>query len=66
MRRRDFITLVGGAAVASPLLASAEDLSKVYRIGLLSVGAPLSDKSPLKTALIRGLAQTGPHGPGHY
>ena len=57
MRRRDFMTLLGGAAIAWPRVAAAQD--RVYRIGLLSSGAPVADKSPFGAALIRGLAQHG-------
>jgi putative ABC transport system substrate-binding protein len=39
IRRRDFITLLGGAA-AWPLGAQAQQLGKRYRIGVLSPEAP--------------------------
>ena len=57
MRRRDFMTLLGGAALAWPWVVAAQD--RVYRIGLFSSGAPVADNSPFGAALIRGLAQHG-------
>jgi putative ABC transport system substrate-binding protein len=59
MMRREFITVIGSAAVVWPRASFAQSPSKVYRVGLLSAGAPITDNSPLGAPLIRGLAQHG-------
>ena len=57
MRRREFITLLGGAAVAWPLAAAAQDKGRVPRIGVLLWGAPDSD--PYVGPLRQGLRDLG-------
>src|SRR5215467_1874510 len=57
MRRREFITLLGGAAAAWPLTARAQQ-SALPVVGYLNFGSPESDASKL-TGVRRGLNQSG-------
>jgi putative ABC transport system substrate-binding protein len=53
MKRRTFITLLGGAAAAWPLVARAQQPSGMRRIGVLM---DLAENGP---AFLQGLAQLG-------
>jgi putative ABC transport system substrate-binding protein len=60
MRRRDFIALLGGTAVAWPLAARAQQASKVWRIGFLSTAArPDSLESSQWGGFLQGMRELG-------
>jgi putative ABC transport system substrate-binding protein len=58
MRRREFITLLGGAAAAWPLAARAQQAGKTYRIGFLSSFTAEGGKE-LTDCFRKGLEQLG-------
>jgi putative ABC transport system substrate-binding protein len=55
MQRREFITLLGGTAVAWPLAARAQQASKAARIGYLAFRSPISADD----AFLKGLFELG-------
>jgi putative ABC transport system substrate-binding protein len=62
MRRRDFITLLGGAAAAWPVMARAQQGARVRRIGILSGSTNPEDDPATRAnfaALREGLANLG-------
>ena len=59
MRRREFITLVGGAAAAWPLAARAQQSDRIKRVGILAAGFPEDDLQADNKVFLEGLAQRG-------
>ena len=57
MQRREFITLLGGAAATWPLAAQAQQLASVPRIGVLLYSNPQND--PQMASVRRGLSDLG-------
>ena len=58
MRRRDFITLLGGAVVAWPLAARAQDAAKLPTIGYLGANSS-SAESQRVAAFMQRLRELG-------
>jgi ABC-type uncharacterized transport system substrate-binding protein len=58
MQRREFITLLGGLAAASPFVARAQPRGKIYRIGFLGVTSR-AEYGRHVDALRKGLRQLG-------
>src|SRR5262249_38078427 len=56
--RREFITLLGGAAAALPAAARAQQPAKVWRIGFL-IGRPLEDSGWMYDGFAQGMRELG-------
>ncbi len=59
MRRRDFVRLLAGAAIAAPCGAAAQTNAKTYRLGTLTIGPPIAPTEGPGAILIAGLTKRG-------
>ena len=59
MLRREFMTLSAAIAIARPRSAASQGASKVNRVGTLTPGLPISEKTPAGSTLLHSLAERG-------
>ena len=59
IRRREFITLLGGAAAAWPLAAGAQPAGRIPTIGVLWHAGSPSEEQPYFDALLQGFKELG-------
>src|SRR5215475_6888769 len=58
MKRREFLAVLGGAALATPGLAQAES-GRTYRLGTLTPVGPINPDTPNGKMLLKALAERG-------
>ena len=58
MKRREFIAFLGTAAIVAPCSVTAQT-AKVFRLGTLTVGPPISPTTGQGAMIVGGLAQRG-------
>ncbi len=59
MKRREFLALLGGAALVDPLMGSARAAGRVYHLGTLQPAVPLTETGPFGKVLVKALAEHG-------
>jgi putative ABC transport system substrate-binding protein len=59
MKRREFLGLLGGAALLDPRKAVAQTQGRIYHLGTIQPAIPLTDASPFGKVLVKALADRG-------
>jgi putative tryptophan/tyrosine transport system substrate-binding protein len=59
MKRREFMAMVGGAALLFPRPAFTQTAGKTYHFGTLHPVAPMTEASPFGKVMLKALAQHG-------
>src|SRR5450432_1276479 len=59
MKRREFLAILGGAALVGPYPATAQTPGRIYHLGTLTPSVPVTDTSPFGKIVVKALAERG-------